>query len=240
MRLIPIPHNGADLFGIDSSIVQAHMFWPEDAVKRQQLIDGEHREIAAHMLRENVDPTTRLSGASLREKRARLADLLQVESLNNSCAAFDGTHGWRDGGIVAWMMIYLAGSHAVDPKLATINQAIRVGMKTSDFGRQTVRNAWQRFRSVAHLWAAENILFSEDYDWLEAPAHEGVPALLSVAEAFRRFGVGHGYAAEDGAAILPQNCWAAPDGYFSHIELTGLQLQEWTIEAARDKSILTR
>lgn len=241
MRVIPIPHSGVEFVGIDSTIVQACMLWPDDEAARQRLVDGEHREVAAHLLRENIDPTTRLVGATLREKRARLADLLQAESLGNSCAAFDKTNGWRDGEIVATMMIYLAGSAAIDPGLTTINQALRVGIRSSGLGRQTVRNAWGRFRSVAHLWAAESLLFTEDYDWLDAPAREGITALLSVAEAFRRFGIRHGYGAEDGATILvEENSWAAPEGYFHVMDLPALPLQDWTVEAARDKSILTR
>ena len=213
--------------------VMAHMAFPTDPLKRQEFKDV----MNAWFLKLADRPGNPLVVWRGDPSRAAISHLLHRRSsgpAEQQVLREVGTVVAK--GLVAGEALILIQQLAInDPKRASVNKAChmlaaagKAGQWVS--GRMPIRyqnpkslrdQAWTPYKSVAHLWAAHNILEQETYGEMDGTQKRRIVffdpkdtlLLLALAEEFRRFGETHIPHGQTGSTLSPDETWQVPSDF---------------------------
>jgi len=213
--------------------VMAHMAFPTDPLKRQEFKDVMNAWFLKLADRPGNPPVVWRGDPSM----AAISQLLHRRSLGPA-----EQQVWREvgtvvaKGLVAGEALILIQQLAIDdPKRASVNKAChmlaaagKAGQGVSGHMPIRYRNpkslrdqAWTPYKSVAHLWAAHNILDQETYGEMEGTQKRRMVffdprdtlLLLALAEEYRCFGETHIPHGQTGSTLSPDETWQVPSDF---------------------------
>jgi hypothetical protein len=146
--LLPADHHNSELFAL---YILATMFFPNDGD-----LAGEWAQsvVATELIDEiSIDPELRSKPISLPVWKL-LKKQAHAEKMR-SASAKAAPRGFTAGRIL--VVALMLGSH--HPRIASINNAVRIVMREQSRARSAVMSDWTDFKSVAHLWAAARAFY---------------------------------------------------------------------------------
>ena len=148
---------------------------------------------------------------------------------------------WSRGSMVGDILLFVLNCARQDPENATIRRAIhciqqdRFGKKTVgghglNVGISTITRDWKRFRPVAHLWAAFQLLRKDLGQEPTTFLEDGLVDFLALAERLRLDGEAHRAPYPPGKAhkpvLVPDETWRPPRGLATPAEVVPPGLTE--------------
>lgn len=221
---------------LDGLRVYSVMAYPDSERERNEFMAC---NVAGMML--NANDTAADDDISIPESILRV--ILNAPSLEvvRNCHAESG----RQGSIAGDVLACLAGMHASGVKEPSIRKAIYIEMyflgkglcrdgKTVGTTDPSIRNCWEKYKSVSHFWAAFRVCqFGENEDGFPdvktALVDENLAKFLSIAEWFRAFGENF-IPKRQTEPVLPLDAWRVPESYpIQPANLTHDGLPEWVM-----------